>query len=169
MRIVIGVDGSPLSELVVQSAAAMLKESEGEAILTRVLLPEDFAATYADVPQSRAPAPLPGTAFAPTDVRPRVAEGRDQAIERAHNDAQEDLQRTGARCLAGVPFRIVVTSGDDAARGLINVASTEGANFIAVGAHRSGGLRRAVLGRVGEAVVRESPVPVLVVRPGMHG
>lgn len=56
---------------------------------------------------------------------------------------------------------------DEVSAALILAAAKDlGAHMIVMGTHGRGGLSRALLGSVAEAVVRRSPVPVLLVREG---
>ena len=47
---------------------------------------------------------------------------------------------------------------------IVNVAKTEAVDIIVVGTEGRKGIARAVLGSIAEAVVREAPCPVMVVR-----
>ena len=53
----------------------------------------------------------------------------------------------------------------DVARAIAEAAARVAADVVCIGSHGRSGLERAVLGSVAEQVVRESPQPVLVVRP----
>jgi nucleotide-binding universal stress UspA family protein len=70
---------------------------------------------------------------------------------------------TGAPRRRGVPARTLVRSGDPAAE-ILGCAKAEGASLIAMSTHGRSGLRRTLFGSVAEAVVRRSPLPVLIVR-----
>lgn len=65
-------------------------------------------------------------------------------------------------------FRVIVESGAPQAR-VPEVAEAEGADLIVVGHHGSTGLKRLLLGRVAETIVRHAHCPVLVARPGPAG
>jgi nucleotide-binding universal stress UspA family protein len=51
-----------------------------------------------------------------------------------------------------------------AARGVVDMASSEGADLVVVGSHGRTGVARLMLGSVASKVVAQSPVPVLVAR-----
>ncbi len=51
-----------------------------------------------------------------------------------------------------------------ATSGIIQTATTEGADLIVLGSHGRSGIARLMLGSVATKVVAESPVPVLVAR-----
>lgn len=52
----------------------------------------------------------------------------------------------------------------NAATEIVNAARDWPADLIVIGSHGRGGLKRALLGSVAEAVMRQAPCPVLVVR-----
>jgi nucleotide-binding universal stress UspA family protein len=58
------------------------------------------------------------------------------------------------------------TLGGPAAYTIVRDARRQRADLIVLGTHGRRGLRRLVLGSDAEAVVRTSPVPVLLVRAG---
>lgn len=166
MRILVALDGSPLSELALKAVAPFLKKDGGEAVLARVISDDDIEATYSDVSSLRAPSPLP-TAFVPTEPLPRAAEDRSQAIARARAEVADYLQGAGRTTLQAVPFTTVTEVADHAAEGIVRLATEQNVDLIAVGTHGRSGLTRTLMGSVAEEVVRQAAVPVLVVREGM--
>jgi nucleotide-binding universal stress UspA family protein len=66
----------------------------------------------------------------------------------------------------GAPVQLEVRFVDDVAAtsGIIQTATTEGADLIVLGSHGRSGIARLMLGSVATKVVAESPVPVLVAR-----
>jgi nucleotide-binding universal stress UspA family protein len=90
--------------------------------------------------------------------------------ERTLSAAEESLRDVSGRvppALGEVDIRVV----EDAkpAAGILAEARRQSADLIAMATHGRGGLRRIVLGSVAEEVVRESPVPVLLLRPQSLG
>ncbi|AZG13127.1 MULTISPECIES: universal stress protein [Cupriavidus] len=91
-------------------------------------------------------------------------------IERAYVDSGKKALESAGQLLgnAGVAFetRLVTEPaviGDIA--GSINAAASEwGADLLVIGTHGRRGVRRLVLGSVAEAVIRQSTMPVLLVR-----
>lgn len=65
----------------------------------------------------------------------------------------------------GVATRTLILHGSDAAAEICAAAERLGADAVCITSHGHGGVVRAVLGSVAEAVVRGSRKPVLVVRP----
>jgi nucleotide-binding universal stress UspA family protein len=91
-------------------------------------------------------------------------------IERAYVDSGKKALEAAGSVLgsAGVPFETKLVAdpaviGDIA--GSINAAASEwGADLLVIGTHGRRGVRRLVLGSVAEAVIRQSTMPVLLVR-----
>jgi nucleotide-binding universal stress UspA family protein len=82
-------------------------------------------------------------------------------------DEMEALEawRAVAEARAGRPVRGRLLIGDPA-RELVRLAREEGCDLVVMGTHGRTGLRRALLGSVAAAVVREAPCAVLVVHDG---
>src|SRR5437763_455492 len=69
----------------------------------------------------------------------------------------EELQDTRIRCVVGRGL-----PADE----LVSTISEESADLVVMATHGRVGLQRALLGSVAEHVVKHSPVPVALVRPG---
>jgi nucleotide-binding universal stress UspA family protein len=69
----------------------------------------------------------------------------------------------------GMSSHVTVIDGGAAAEQILAAAARLGVDAIVVSSHGRGGLSRAVLGSVAEAVVRGSDRPVHVVRPARPG
>jgi nucleotide-binding universal stress UspA family protein len=91
-----------------------------------------------------------------------VARGRretEEAVARRH------LESTKARFeQAGIPTTVTVLEGAPAFAILEHARASE-ASLIAMATHGRGGLSRLLAGSVADEVLRNSPIPVLVVRP----
>jgi nucleotide-binding universal stress UspA family protein len=81
--------------------------------------------------------------------------------EDARETARERLDE--ARELVGRPVETRIEVGSPA-RVVVDVASEDAFDHIALGSHGREGVSRILLGSVAEGVVRRSPVPVTVVR-----
>ena len=66
----------------------------------------------------------------------------------------------------GITSHATVIDGGSAAEQILAAARRLGVDAIVVASHGRGGISRALLGSVAEAVVRGSERPVYVVRPG---
>jgi len=115
----------------------------------------------ADLTVAHVVAPPPPVA---TDLL--VAPGGAVAAEGARDEMEAlEAWRTVAEARAGRAVRGRLLIGDPA-RELVRLAREEGSDLIVMGTHGRTGLRRALLGSVAAAVVREAPCAVLVVHDG---
>ena len=80
-------------------------------------------------------------------------------------------QRDGARVMADIRARLATGSSvlqfivqGPAGPAIAKAAKEWNADVIVIGSHGRGGITRAILGSVAEAVMRHAPCPVLVVR-----
>ncbi|MDO8435031.1 MAG: universal stress protein [Candidatus Binatus sp.] len=74
------------------------------------------------------------------------------------------LEALAQEKLSGISHEIFVASGN-AAPQILKLAADEGIDLIVMGTHGRKGVKHFILGSVAERVVRESPVPVLTIRP----
>ena len=80
------------------------------------------------------------------------------------NEYLRRLEKLGQEKLAGIPHRSLVASGN-AAPQILKLIADSNVDLIIMGTHGRKGVKHFLLGSVAERVVRESPVPVLTVRP----
>jgi nucleotide-binding universal stress UspA family protein len=172
MRILIALDGSPLSELAVAAVAPFAREAGMEVDLLMVLDPDEVHETFAEtnhVTVAPRAAPFLGQlAGRMATPLPRSAEDRNQALERARVEAEEYLQAQAAKYLVDVICDVHVEWSGETAAAVAAFAGESRADLIAMGTHGRSGLSHVLMGSVAEEVVRRSPVPVVVVRQGMH-
>jgi nucleotide-binding universal stress UspA family protein len=64
-----------------------------------------------------------------------------------------------------VPFTVHAYFAEDAAEGIATFVRDHAIDFVALSTHGRSGLGQALLGSVAGAVVRHSPVPVILVGP----
>ncbi len=152
--IVVALDGSALSEEAVPVAARLAGERDAALALLRVVpTSHPPIAEYPAMPLVENPWDSPAMPAAQTPPDPE-AEDRAQA----------------GRYLEGVaahlqgPTRLMVREGR-AAEEIVAAARDAGAEFIVMTTHGRRGLARMVMGSVADAVVRTSPVPVVLMRP----
>jgi nucleotide-binding universal stress UspA family protein len=74
------------------------------------------------------------------------------------------MQQFVAENFEGVDAKAEVVVGY-AAEEIISIAEKEGADMIIMGTHGRKGIDRILFGSVAEKVVKNSPVPVLTIRP----
>ena len=137
-RILIAVDESPVASYAAEVGLELSRALQGELALVHVQTAPVSYGTETGVPPSEL------MALAKTEGRTLLARIRERLS--LPDSAQQFL-------LAGVPATEIV----EAARGWA-------AEVIVIGSHGRGGMRRALLGSVAEAVMRQAHCPVLVVR-----
>ncbi len=99
-----------------------------------------------------------------------VAEGRVVAYADQESDRLQYLAETylreAARQLDGQPVELAVRFGEPTEE-ILEEAQASGAELIAMATHGRSGVARLMLGSVAEAVLRQSLVPVVLVRRGL--
>jgi nucleotide-binding universal stress UspA family protein len=163
LHVLVPLDGSSVSEAVLEHVGRLARECPVAVTLLRVVPPAHDTAWRSET----AGRPDVGMAVHPGEPRIHEVETTTQAAARLDAEAIEYLNHA-ARRLGGAPVAItpMVRAGADPAHELVVAAQTCGADQIAMATHGRTGLRHVVLGSVAEAVVRQSPIPVLLVRPG---
>ncbi len=89
--------------------------------------------------------------------------GTSTSTSAAERDARERLQKIATKELAGVPYELLVTTGDAAER-ITKAQSALGVDLIVMGTHSRRGVSRFFLGSVAESLVRKATCPVLTTR-----
>jgi nucleotide-binding universal stress UspA family protein len=140
-RVLIPLDGSPLSEEAVEHAVTVAGGAGVEYILIHVILPIVYVA--AD--------PI---SFAYPDEVALLAAAEAYLGEVADRLRARDVAAT-----------IQVLRHPQPARAILEYADERGADVIAVETHGRSGVTRLLMGSVADKVVRASPVPVLLHRP----
>jgi nucleotide-binding universal stress UspA family protein len=106
-------------------------------------------------------------------VTPAAVPGVDEALalQLGETDARASLARAASHAaLAGVPVTEVVVlpaagAAPDTAAAILTAVNDFGVDLVVMSTHGRTGIRRAVFGSVAEAVLRRSPVPVLLIHP----
>lgn len=170
MRIVIALDGSPIGESALDVAGDWARKTGAELNLVTVIDPDDVHETaaggawHAFTPGGTAT----GQALPTQDPAPRYAEDRSQAFTTMRTGAEAMLRDLAERHLDGIEAKVGVEFYDDTAEGIVNAVRETDADLVIMGTRGRGGIGRALLGSVAETVVRESPVPVVLVGPAMR-
>lgn len=149
-RIVVGFDFSSLSELALEKAFELAsREPVAEVHVLNVLVPR---LDLTDVASAGA---------MHVDLGPNVSDTYqllESRVGLAMSKWQAETGRSFARLAVHVRTEIATSE-------VAQLASDLDAELVVVGTHGRRGLQRFLLGSVAEAVVRQSPCPVLVVRP----
>lgn len=139
-RILVPVDGSPTSNLAVQAALQLARESGGSVRIVHAFDELAFLWGYE----------------------------YDGSIVRAARDDADKVMSAALEMAkaAGVPAdtRMRDTRGKRLGDAVAEEAQTWDADLVAVGTHGRRGVSRALLGSGAEHIIRMAPVPVLVVR-----
>ncbi len=143
-RILIPLDGSPRAEQAVPVAARIARASGGSVLLLQVVSPPiDYGGGLAQAPLMM-----------------------EQVIETELAVASSYLDRVAkARELTGIETTTDVMFGLPA-QDILAVAESRSVDLIVMCSHGRTGFTRWVLGSVAQKVVRQSPVPVFVLREG---
>lgn len=171
MRVLVALDGGPLDEALCRASAYLCERGRDNAVLVTVLDPSVARETMSASSRTGVPPPgatTSGLSLNLPSVTPVPAEARDQAVQRVVSEQESRLHDLTAAFFGHVPTEVRIVLADDPARAIVEQADHEGVDGIAVGAKRRSGLA-GLLGTVASAVVRTSPVPVLVIREGMRG
>jgi nucleotide-binding universal stress UspA family protein len=139
-RVVVPLDGSPLAESIIPFLLEIAGPLDVEVVLMRVLQP---------IP----PEVIEGSRYVVVeDVEKRAAEAREYLapIARRLKDA-------------GVRVTVDVRRGDPVTE-ILGGAREAGADLIAMTTHGRSGLGRLLFGSVAEAVLRQTEVPVFLMR-----
>jgi len=152
-RILLATDGSAEAELATGTAVDLARMSVSELHVVHVL--------------DAAPSPV---LLYPEATDPEGAEVSDQALEQ---DLQQRADQFGRQILDAEAERVQSAGGTvagthlamgDAPREIVHLAEDLDAGLIVIGSRGRGGIRRALMGSVSDAVVRHAHCPVLVVR-----
>jgi nucleotide-binding universal stress UspA family protein len=150
--VVIGYDGSAVSERALQEAAALL--APRPALVVVVWEPgRAFEAALSPLAMEF---PLPAV-----DLRTAFELDR-AAYEAAERTAQQGAAR--ARSMGLPADALVVADETTVAETLVRVAGEQDAGALVIGAHNHGALSEVVLGSTSRDVLRHAPCAVVVVR-----
>jgi nucleotide-binding universal stress UspA family protein len=170
MRVVVAYDGGDAGERAIAAIASWVRTTDADVDMFTILDPSDVHETSLKRgAYAVAPAVTPtGKVLNIGNSTPALAEDRTHAFERARTEAEQQLHDVARRNFPGVSLSVHAEVTDrPPAEAIVAAARRLGADVIAVGTHSRTGLRHALMGSVAEAVVRSSPIPVLVIGPGV--
>jgi len=148
-RIAVCLDGSELAEQVLPYASEIASRFGARVILLQVI-------GMKFIP------PVPGLPEADTPgYTTEVTMEYDEAEEASATAYLEVIART----LGDLETEFVTPRGLSAARSIIEYTHENDIDLITLATHGRTGLGRTVLGSVADQVIRESHLPVLVIRP----
>lgn len=162
-RILVPLDGSELAEGALPHAREIAKQAGSEVVLLQAVTP--FAAMLGQAAATEAAAFVgPSTAA----VAPIVTEGATALARQQHegivSSAREYLGRwANELSKEGIKARAEIAEGAPA-QVILDYAQANGVGLIAMSTHGRSGLGRAVFGSVADAVLRNSGLPLLLIR-----
>lgn len=170
MRILVPLDGSKISEAVLEPVRNLARAAGATVELLRVVPADEVKATAKSeawretVPAgtttgTRVNVPMLG------DMVGSPVENREQAFERVEAEVKEYLADQVAR-LDGISTTTTVLYENHPAAAIIAYARANMPDMIAMATHGRTGLSHMIAGSVTEEVIRSGTVPVLAVRPG---
>jgi nucleotide-binding universal stress UspA family protein len=169
-KVLVPLDGSPLSRQIVGYIQRMFRPADCELIVLRVTEPPEGLIANPPRPVSMAwRTPLHESFYdAELSQHPTYA---SQVWENVRAVAESELL-PDIRALkeAGYAVSVLIQAGNPA-RTIVDVAERQAVDAVAMATHGRTGLRRLLLGSVAEAVLRELTVPLVLVRPfeaGIH-
>jgi nucleotide-binding universal stress UspA family protein len=148
-KILVCLDGSKLAEQILPYAVGEALHFQGKLVLFQVV-PEPVAFSPG----------IPGTAAAPVQTNTMLEEA-EEALNGARNYLEKiatPLRKKGIQVEA---VSILGRAGD----AILSYAGGNNVDLIAIATHGRSGLRRGVFGSVADYVLRESGLPMLVIRP----
>jgi nucleotide-binding universal stress UspA family protein len=147
-KILVAVDGSPTSLRGLDEAIKVAKAMHGQLLLVHVVNELVIAAEY-----------VPSVYYEPILVSLRDSGAK--VLEQAMSIAR----RADVPCAQ----KLIDTLGGRAADEIVKQAKEWSADLIVLGTHGRRGLKRLAVGSDAELVLRQSPLPVLIVREQPEG
>jgi nucleotide-binding universal stress UspA family protein len=149
-KFLIALDGSPLSESILEKAVPLARFMEAEFSLIRVIQPIILG-------KVGIPEPASGV------MSPSVMEKLESWHKERQQEATVYLEKVAATLLSSsLTVRTKVVSHEQPAVAILDEARTQGADVIAIETHGRSGLSRFFLGSIADKVIRGATIPVLV-------
>jgi nucleotide-binding universal stress UspA family protein len=164
-RILVTLDGSALSEAVLKEVERLAEGTSTKATLLTTVHSRGGTLAWA----LESPHPVVARAMSPSNETALSAE-RLGEVERVFERVREELstyleEKADGLRAKGIDVENAVEFGE-AAETILSYAQTHDVDLIAMATHGRGGLGQLMFGSVTAEVIRSSPVPVLLVRPG---
>jgi nucleotide-binding universal stress UspA family protein len=142
-RVLACLDGSERSEAILPAAIDVARALGRELVALRVVAP----VSYVHIEGYDEPVAVPTEGISAADA--------EAYLEDVASEIREEGQRVS----------IYVADSPNVASEILYAAKDKDASIIAIATHGRGGLAEILLGSIASAVVRESKVPVLLLRP----
>ncbi|HEY5476031.1 MAG TPA: universal stress protein [Tepidiformaceae bacterium] len=175
MRVLVALDTSEIGETAAIAMAVWSRSVPMEIHVLSVVHTDDLhasreSASFGEfaIPAGTVPGLISSDVAPAGDPLPMIVEYRGQAIEGARSEREDYLRTVVARHLQGTSATVRVELSDQTADTIVETAKSLGVDAIAMGTHGKSGIRHALVGSVTEQVIRQSPVPVVLIGPGAH-
>ena len=167
MRVLVAHDGGEAGDRALSAIANWAGTSQAEVHLVTILNPgEAHDTSRGDLVHSMTPAATTtGQLLHSGEPLPTLAEDRSQAVSWVLTETKEKLHDVASRLLPGIEVTVHADINERVAEAIIELAETLQAELIAAGTHGRTGISHVLMGSVAERLVRQSPVPVLVIGP----
>ncbi len=173
MRILVTLDGSKLSEAVLEPVERLARAAGAEVHLLIVGRPlRSLSPGKRQTPDVMVKLPMVGSfpsaaarlSDQPRKKRAQARDGEQRSIARREQELDEYLmEKAGA--FEGLQVRRVAQLGDNPSEVIIDYARRQGVDLVAMATHGRSGLSRLVQGSVASQVMESGAAPVLLVRP----
>ena len=154
-RLLVPLDGSRFGSRALAYASEVAHHFGAEVVLIQVVKPATPVATT--------------TGMTPGIASPSTAELAVQAALEEDKRNSAHAKRYLSRKVRGLKSRDIKASYQvivgDPAQSIMEYSKKEHVDLVVMTTHGKSGLKRAVMGSVADAVIRESGKPVLVIRP----
>jgi nucleotide-binding universal stress UspA family protein len=148
-KILVCLDGSKLAEQILPYAAEEALHFQGKLVLFQVV-PEPVAFSPG----------IPGAASMPLQTDTMLEEAK-MALDEARGYLEKIAKPLRKK---GIQVEVVSILGRTG-EAILDYAESNNVNLITIATHGRSGLRRDVFGSVADYVLRESGLPMLVIRP----
>jgi nucleotide-binding universal stress UspA family protein len=146
-KILVCLDGSKLAEQILPYVEAQALQFVSQVTLLQVVT-------------------VPSTAIAGVGPVPSSGEIIAEQFKIAEKDAEAYLKNIAQSLEAkGIEVEAVTLQGAQVGEGIVDYANKNGVELIAIATHGRSGLGRAVFGSVADYVLRQSGIPIMIVRP----
>ena len=154
-RLLVPLDGSRFGSRALQYATEVAQHFDAEVVLIQVVKPATPVATTTGID-----AGMGSPAAAEITMQAALEEDKRNST-RAKRYLSGKIRGMKPRDIKG-SYQVVV---GDPSQSIMSFAQKEHIDLIVMTTHGKSGLKRAFMGSVADAVIRESGKPVLVVRP----
>lgn len=153
-KILVCLDGSRLAEQILPYATEEALHFESRLVLLQVVPPPTTIITPA----------VPGVPAMPVSPKALIeAVQREEAAARAYLESAAELIRAKR-----IKVDAVILQGP-VGETIVSYARDKKIDLIALATHGRSGLGRAVLGSIADYVMKESGLPILIIRPKKEG